>query len=212
MKNICLTLSTIVFFLMLGQVCADIKIGIVGDQTGTDDMDSSYAAFAEGCKLLSNENLDIVLHVGDIVESAMVDGKIKDYFKLGTGYLSGIRNSKNESVPWYVTAGDHDVNPPVYQPGSMNYSKEILYRTLLQTKYDNIYKGDAPKLGNTLYYSFDFKDYHFISLFSEEVQHVDPFKDERSQNKFWIQRLMQTKDASLSTSTGMNFFKEESVL
>jgi len=159
-----------------------------------------------------HENLDIVLHVGDIVESAMVDGKIKDYFKLGTGYLSSIRNSKNESVPWYVTAGDHDVNPPVYQPGSMNYSKEILYRTLLQTKYDNIYKGDAPKLGNTLYYSFDFKDYHFISLFSEEVQHVDPFKDERSQNKFWIQRLMQTKDASLSTSTGMNFFKEESVL
>lgn len=143
-------------------------IGIMGDQTGTYpdetgkyDIKKAYAALEKGVSILSKQKVKLVLHVGDIVESSEKSTEVYTCnFITATQILDKLR------VPWFLTPGDHDVNPEIYQPGSNDRSKETLFR--------NLYAKRLPQLKNNLYYSFDFNGYHFIALYSHENLHVDP--------------------------------------
>src|SRR6267154_1988882 len=48
-----------------------IKIGIIGDQTFSTNIQASYGVLAQGVGVLSGQNLDVVLHTGDLVESTL---------------------------------------------------------------------------------------------------------------------------------------------
>jgi len=56
--------------------------------------------------MMAEYNPDMILHVGDLVESSKSDNDITSDFKQATGYLNSIKKGSSP-VPWYITAGDH---------------------------------------------------------------------------------------------------------
>jgi len=139
---------------------APIRIGIIGDQTGTHDLAQAYLVLQAGVAALKNRQLDVVLHVGDLLESSKSLAEIQQQFSDGTTILDTL------NVPWYMTPGDHDVNPPSFKQDSTDRSRETLFKQL--------YGARVPAVKKHPYYSFDVKGYHFIALYSHETLHADP--------------------------------------
>jgi 3',5'-cyclic AMP phosphodiesterase CpdA len=136
-----------------------LQVGIIGDQTGAYDIQQSYSILQEGVNILKNQNLDVVIHVGDLVESREPIAVYESLFDQATSILDQL------SVPWFITPGDHDVNPPTFQQNSTDRSRETLFKQLYSTY--------VPAVAEHLYYSFDVKEYHFVALYSHEHLHVD---------------------------------------
>ena len=154
----------ILFFSLLGQNSdGELHIGIIGDQTGAYDLDLAYEILESAVGKLKQKSPDLVLHVGDMVESIKGVNDFDDYNKY---FDRAINIMNNLDCPWFLTAGDHDVNPSGFKPGSSDRSRETWFKTLCN-------KVDLP-LKESLYYSFDFRGYHFISLYSLENLHTDP--------------------------------------
>ena len=139
---------------------AQISVGIIGDQTGTTDLDTAYGVLKQGVASLQAEQLDVVLHVGDLVESTQSEADIRTRFAQATGLLGAL------SVPWYLTAGDHDVNPPVFKQNSEDRSRETLFKQL--------YGAVNPLAAQNLYYSVDVANYHIVVLYALEHLNTDP--------------------------------------
>jgi 3',5'-cyclic AMP phosphodiesterase CpdA len=137
-----------------------LRVGIIGDQTGATDIQEAYSILQEGVNQLSNLPLDVVIHVGDLLESREPVNVYTSLFTQGTSILDQLH------TPWFMTPGDHDVNPPVFQQNSDDRSKEMLFQALYSTR--------VPQVEDHLYYSFDVNGYHFVSLYSHEHLHVDP--------------------------------------
>jgi hypothetical protein len=138
---------------------AEIRIGLIGDQTAADDLDAAYQVLAEGVTALNARRPSLVLHTGDLLESvrypnAMPEDEFRAQFAKATGILSQL------NAPWHLAAGDHDVNAPYNQPD------ETHNRQLFQTLY-------APAK-ERLYHSFNQAGYHFIALSSQEHHDTDP--------------------------------------
>lgn len=138
-------------------------IGIVGDQFGSYDTDEAYQIMENSVGKITTYNPDIIVHVGDIVESIRGINSFDDYrsnFKLATGILN------KANTPWIVSIGDHGVVPPVFEANSNDRSRENWFM-----KCSNEFKTpikDSP------YYSIDVDGYHFIALYSLEQLHTDP--------------------------------------
>lgn len=160
-----------------------IRIGIVGDQTGTTDLNAAYGVLTQGVQLLSTNGVDVVIHVGDMLESSASESAIRAQYAQATGILGQL------PVNWYMTAGDHDVNPPGFQQNSSDRSRETLFKEL--------YGTHVPAAQTNLYYSFDVGNYHFISLYSLEALHSDPrwgnvYLNQISNAQFqWLKRDLQ---------------------
>jgi len=137
-----------------------IRIGIIGDQTASTDIQASYGVLKQGVSILSAQSPDVVLHVGDLVESSLPPDQIITLFNQATGILDQLR------TPWYLTAGDHDVNPPVFKQNSPDRSREKLFQQL--------YGKRNPAFAAHPWYSFDVGGYHFISLYSSQALWGDP--------------------------------------
>lgn len=144
----------------IGRSSEKIRIGIIGDQTGTIDLNVAYGILQKGVNELLDKELDAVIHIGDLLESSASEEEIRSQFEQATGILDTL------NVPWYMTAGDHDVNPPIFQQDSINRSREVLFQEL--------YGAYVPEVKDHLYYSFNVRDYHFVSLYSHEALHADP--------------------------------------
>jgi len=129
-----------------------IKIGIIGDQTFSTDIQASYGVLQQGVNVLSAQPIDVVLHVGDLVESSLTPAQITALWNQATGIPDQL------PVPWYMTAGDHEVNPPAFQEDSPDRSREQLWQQL--------YGARVPAVLSHPWYSFDLKGFHFISLYS----------------------------------------------
>jgi len=137
-----------------------LTVGIIGDQTGSTDLQKSYGILQKGVDVLKRHNPDIVIHIGDLVESSVKNEQIKKDYLQATGII------KQLGVPWYLTAGDHDVNPLSWDVNPPDHSKEKYFQSL--------YVKDNPLAKNNLYYSFDKNGIHFISLYSLERLRTDP--------------------------------------
>jgi hypothetical protein len=137
-----------------------VRIGIIGDQTSSTDLQKSYQVLSRGVEILSKENVDSVLHTGDLLESSVSLEEYRAQFAQATKLLDKL------GKPWHLAPGDHDVNPPLYVQNSTDRSREELYREL--------YRKREPQLTNTLNHSFDVNGYHFIALNSQEHLHTDP--------------------------------------
>lgn len=165
-----------------------IRIGIIGDQTGTADLDAAYGVLQQGIGVLSSKNLDVVLHVGDLLESSQSVEAVTAQYATASGLLNML------PVDWYMTAGDHDVNPPGFQQDSSDRSRENLFKSL--------YGAKVPAVQHRPYYSFNVNGYHFVSLYSLEALHADPrwgniFLNEITNKQFhWLKNdLAQHADA-----------------
>jgi len=162
------SLSRITFcFLMLAGIGPlfgqKIVVGVIGDQTGTFNLDASYQTLEKAVARMNHLNPNVVIHIGDLVESI---AQIKEQSDYQNNFFRARDILNQLKSPWYIIAGDHDVVPPVYLPASGDRSRETWYKDLMQQT------GFA--VNNQLYYSFDFSGYHFIMLYSLENLHTDP--------------------------------------
>lgn len=141
-----------------------LRIGVIGDQTGAADLDAAYRVLSQGVERLGQYHrrapLDLVLHVGDLVESAQSVNEVRRRFADAVARLDAL------PVAWYLTAGDHDVNPPTYRQNSPDRSRETLFKEL--------YGPRIPRYGGNLWYSFDVGGYHVVVLDSQQALHSDP--------------------------------------
>ncbi|HEX7183592.1 MAG TPA: metallophosphoesterase [Thermoanaerobaculia bacterium] len=137
-----------------------LVVGIVGDQTLSPDLQASYQVLQQGVSVLSDLDLDVVLHVGDLVESGLSPEEVRASFAQATGILDQL------PADWFLTAGDHDVSPPGYSPNSSDRSREKLFQEL--------YGERVPAFRQRPYYSFDVKGVHFVALYSHQALQVDP--------------------------------------
>lgn len=137
-----------------------IRIGIVGDQTFSTDIQASYQVLQQGVNILSGQDLDVVLHCGDLLESTLPPAQVTALYNQASGILDQL------PVTWYMTAGDHDVNPPGFQQDSSDRSREQLFQQL--------YGQRVPEVLQHPWYSFDVGQYHFIALYSHQALHADP--------------------------------------
>ncbi|NHZ85109.1 MAG: hypothetical protein GWP19_04425 [Planctomycetia bacterium] len=174
------------FFLVLGFCsCAyqGITIGVVGDQFGSYDADESYRVMQKSVSKLVKYKPDVLLHVGDIVESNRDIKTFEDYqsnFEIATNIMN------NTQIPWIVTIGDHDVVPPIYKASSSDRSREKWFMDCCELYKTPI--SDKP------YYSKDVNGYHFISLYSLENLHTDPRWGSIFLNKINVDQLAWLKE------------------
>lgn len=156
----CFTLSLL--FGCLSDLAAQsrLRVGIIGDQSSTSNLQQSYQVLEKGVEILSTENISCALHTGDLLESSVSPTDYRAQFAQATAILDKLGR------PWHLAPGDHDVNPPQFVPNSSDRSREDLYREL--------YRQREPRLTNTLNHSFNIKGYHFIALNSQEHLHTDP--------------------------------------
>lgn len=159
----------LLFIISIGIFCCkdskkdSLLIGIIGDQTGASNIDNAYSIMSKAVDQLSYYNPDLVLHVGDIIESRKDINSYEDYKK---NFDSAVKIMKKLQAPWFLTVGDHDVFPPIYKPCSEDRSIETWFR--------NLCKNAGLPIDSSLYYSFNVKGYHFISMYSFQNLHVDP--------------------------------------
>lgn len=158
-----LLLACSLFFSACAPEEDSLIIGIVGDQFGAYDTDEALDIMQKGVTMLEDHRPQILLHMGDMVESVRDVDSYEDYKAL-FNRAAGIM--ENTGLPWLVAIGDHDVVPPGYKPLSNDRSRETWFLSLSQ-------QTSLP-LDSLPYYSFTFKDYHFISLYSMEHLHTDP--------------------------------------
>jgi predicted MPP superfamily phosphohydrolase len=137
-----------------------LRIGVIGDQTGVDDLDAAYVWLERGVAALNGRGLDIVLHVGDLIESAYPEDRVQSDFSRAAALLDAL------DVPWMLTPGDHDINPPGRVSNSPDRSREALFLEML--------RGHDPELGETFYRSRRVNGWRIIALYSHDHLHADP--------------------------------------
>lgn len=141
-------------------VAGSLRIGIVGDQFGVNNNADPYPVLERGLALLKQQNVQLILHAGDLIEGiGQNPAEYKNRFDHAAQILDQVQ------IPWYLTPGDHDVNPKDYVPNSVDRSIEKLF-------FDN-YHPRRPELGQKLFYSFDIGAYHFVALNSLEHLRTD---------------------------------------
>ncbi|RKY62452.1 MAG: hypothetical protein DRP96_00195 [Candidatus Neomarinimicrobiota bacterium] len=177
----------LVLFFSLGLFSCDgyreITIGIVGDQFGAYDAEKSYQVMQQAVDKLCAKNPDVILHVGDIVESIRGIDTFEDFesnFRRAVTIMNGTQK------PWLIALGDHDVVPPRYLACSPDRSREKWFMDCCQ-RYETPV-GDKP------YYSKNVAGYHFISLYSMENLHTDPRWGSIFLNKIKTEQLSWLKD------------------
>jgi len=140
----------------------ELRIGIVGDQYGVLNInDDPYPTLRQGLALLAQKKVQIILHVGDLIEGV---GQPPAEYAARFNRAAGILDQAQ--IPWFLTPGDHDVNPQEWTPNSNDHSIEKLF-------FSN-YHLRRPNLTPQLYYSFDVGGYHFIALNSLEHLRTEP--------------------------------------
>ena len=137
-----------------------IRIGIVADQTFSTNIQASYEVLEQGVAILSAQDLDVVLHPGDLIESSGSPEEVEALFDQAAAIMDQL------PVDWFLAAGDHDVNPPGFQQDSPDRSREALFQQLLGAR--------IPAFAVNPFYSFDVGDFHFIALYSHQVLHATP--------------------------------------
>lgn len=137
-----------------------LRIGIIGDQTGSYDLDTSYLWLERGVEALTHRNLDIVLHTGDLVESSLPEDRVRADFGRATALLERL------DVPWLLAPGDHDINPAERIANSSDRNREALFMDLLKSRDDG--------LQETFHRSRQVGDWKIIVLNSHDHLHADP--------------------------------------
>ena len=137
-----------------------IRVGIIGDQTLAGKSDP-YTTLAQGIDILTQEKVDVAIHTGDLIEAG---GKNESQYLADFNRAASLLEKLN--VPWYLSPGDHDINPPNYVPDSPDRTWEKHYQAA--------YAQRQPLVSKHLYYGFDLGGYHFISLDSVEHLWNDP--------------------------------------
>ena len=142
-------------------------VAILGDRTG---------AWPDGLKVIERAvfeinqlNPDFVIHIGD-----MVQGYTRDEDQWLREYEEFMSYMDELNVAWCPTAGNHDVFTAIGDPNDRTY--EDLYK-----------KHFGP-----LYYSFDYRNSHFIIMYTDEAMASKPIIS--SDQIAWLKKDLEEND------------------
>lgn len=143
------------------------RIAIFGDRTGGD---------AEGLKHLERAiyeinqlKPDFVIHIGDMIQGYTRDQN--EWLREKDEFLSYMNRL---TMPYYLTAGNHDIFNPFRDPKDKTY--EELYK-----------KNFSP-----LNYSFNYKNSHFIIMYTDEAMASKPVISENQ--LAWLKSDLEKND------------------
>ncbi|HNW59684.1 MAG TPA: metallophosphoesterase [bacterium] len=166
---------------------APVKVGLIGDQFGAVNADSAYAVMDKAVLRLQQQQPDVVVQVGDMLESIR---NIDSYEAYQKNWRTAASIMDQVKRPWFLAFGDHDVVPPEYQPLSGDRSREKW--ALQLARLQGLPVDSLP------YYGVSIKGYHFIFLYSLENLHTDPrwgsiFLNSISDRQMkWLERELDT--------------------
>ncbi|MFQ6043948.1 MAG: metallophosphoesterase [Candidatus Poribacteria bacterium] len=120
-------------------------VAFIADRTGGWPEDIKYLKRA--VYEINQLDPEFVIHTGDMVEgyTRNVDLWMREYEE-----FKSVMNQLH--MPWYPTAGNHDVISGSRDPN------------------DRTFEGLYKRYFGPLYYSFDYKNSHFICLYTDEAQ------------------------------------------
>jgi hypothetical protein len=142
-------------------------VAVIADRTGGWPEDIKYLQRA--VYEINQLNPEFVIHIGDTVEgyTRNVDLWMQEFEE-----FKSVMNQLR--MPWYPTVGNHDVISGSRDPNDRTFEK--------------LYK----KYFGPLYYSFDYKNSHFICLYTDEAQQSQvTFSDEQIQ---WLENDLKSTD------------------
>jgi hypothetical protein len=181
--------ACLIITLMFSCQSRSISIGVVGDQFGSYDAQNTFMIMEKGVNRLSKMSPDIVLHVGDMLESIRNIDDFSDY-KENYDKAVGIMNTFD--CPWLLAVGDHDVVPATFKALSSDRSRETWFMELI--------KDSGLPIHENPYYSYDYKGFHFIVLYSMENLHTDPrwgsiFLNKINEDQInWLKEDLESQD------------------
>ena len=137
-----------------------LRIGVIGDQTGAIDIDAAYEILDVAIQKMNEQDVDIVLHTGDLLESSKPEEEVRRQWSKARSSLDRL------DAPWMIVPGDHDVNPPGRTQNASSRIRENLFLYLVSQTH--------PEERDTLYFSTMRNGVRIIGLNSHERLHVDP--------------------------------------
>ncbi len=175
-----LLLLLLSLFLSPASAQETLRLGVIGDQTGTEDLDAAYAELERAVEAVNALDVDLVLHTGDLLESARDEAVMRADWTRARALLDRL------DAPWFLTPGDHDVNPPERVADSPDRSREALFRDLLSEADPSAAEGFVRHR--------DVKGWRIIALYSHEALHADP-----RWGDIFLARLSEAQLARLET-------------
>jgi len=168
---------SVVFLLILIPKCMALEppperdiftVAIIGDRTG---------GYPEGLKYLERAvyeinqlNPDFVVHIGDKVQ-----GYTRDQSQWLREYEEFMPYMDKLNAPWYAVAGNHDVFSPIWDTNDRTY--EELYK----------------KYFGPIRYSFDYKNAHFVFLYTDDAMTSVP--DMSEEQVEWLRNDLEATDS-----------------
>lgn len=141
------------------------RVAILGDRTfGRPE---GINVLKKAVDELNQLNPDFVIHIGDMVSGYTRD---KDQWLREAHEFKSIMG--NLTIPWYPVAGNHDV---------ISASRDPKDRT-----YEELYKLHFGEL----YYSFDYKNSHFVIIYTDEAMTSTPKLSKGQLN--WLKRDLES--------------------
>jgi 3',5'-cyclic AMP phosphodiesterase CpdA len=83
-----------------------VRLGLIADQTGTEDLDQAFRMLAAGVETLRRQRPDGLIHLGDLVESGRPESLVQADFARGRALLD------RAGLAWRIAPGDHDLTCP----------------------------------------------------------------------------------------------------
>lgn len=140
-------------------------VAIIGDRTGGTPTGLQYLKRA--IYEINQLNPDFAMHMGD-----MVQGYTRDQSQWLKEYAEFMSYMDDLSVPWYSAAGNHDVFTPIWDPNDRTYEK--------------LYEEHFGQLR----YSFDYKNSHFVVMYTDEAMtSVPAISDEQVE---WLKNDLES--------------------
>ncbi|NQV15020.1 hypothetical protein HQ531_06130, partial [bacterium] len=78
---------------------SEVRIAIMGDQTGTRDLDSAYSIMTVAAGQMVKHSPDLLVHVGDMTES-----RGRGSSQYATDFQTAVGIMESVGTPWYLTA------------------------------------------------------------------------------------------------------------
>jgi hypothetical protein len=134
------------------QTCAQstksksLGVGIVGDQYGSTGDRDPAEVLANGLAKLKQKQVRMILHVGDLIEGiGQPPAECGSRFSRMAGILD------QAQIPWFLTPGDHDVNPKEFSANSSDRSIEKLFFLKLDSRRTRTNDGRALCVGSIVH-------------------------------------------------------------
>jgi len=146
-----------------------IRIAVIGDMGRVN----SYNTIERLTSLVTNHEVDFILHVGDVSYADGYQARWDDYFRTVEKFAA--------NIPYMVTVGNHEIGIIA----SLNLPVGYVHRFILPGNYSQTTDYE------NLFYSFNYGPIHWVSLDTESILDVAQMTDKQL---LWLENDLKSVD------------------